>query len=232
MSLELIAWNPRKKRKGRKARKNRGGTHGSARTRRRRRRRSTAAAPAAQNGGRTMAKKKGRKGRRRGRRTFTANTSTPPASGRRRRHSGGGGRFSLRSAFNVRQILGSVVQGSIVGAAVFGSNVATQKLVGKIKPDLAANPYAMSAAQVGIGILGEIALGMMGLRKYASSWMTGSVAGAALNAYGAWQVSRASSGNSQQTMSGMRGLAGVFGPASSPGFAPAGISRNAYASAG
>ena len=238
MSLELISWNPRKKRRKSKARtsKKSRGLFGGARKRRRRARRKNAPGSGAIKGGPTMAKKsRKRRSRRRSARKFTAHTSPccsigplrPPPRGRRRR-SGGGGGFSLRSAFNV----GAIIEGTIVGASVAGSGILTNKIVAKVKPDLAANPWLMSAAQIVLGVAGQAALKMLGMGKYAGSWMTGSVAGATLNAYGAWQAHRASGGQqTAQTMSGMRGLAGTFGPVNSPGFTPAGVSRNAYSAA-
>lgn len=236
MSLELIAWNPRKKRrsgrKGRKAKaskkKSRGLFGGARKRRRRAARRKNAPGSGAKQGGPIMASKKGRKrrGRRRGSKKFTAHSSPPP-SGKRRRSGGGGGKFSMRSLFNV----GAIVEGTIVGASVAGSGIATQKLVARIKPDMAANPWLMSAAQVAIGVAGQAALKMLGLGKYAASWMTGSVAGATLNVYGAWQAQRAAAGGQQTTatMNGMRGLAGIFGPQNSPGFSPSGARSYAVA---
>ena len=239
MSLELIAWNPRKKRrKGKKARSSTKSRGSPARARKRKRKAAKhhGSAWSSQRppitGGRTMASKKkrrkGRKGRRGRGRSFTAHTS-PPASGRRRHRGGGGRGFSLRSAFSV----GAIIEGTIVGASVAGSGIVTNQIVARFKPDLAANPWLMSAAQVVIGVAGQAALKMLGLGKYAGSWMTGSVAGATLNAYGAWQAQRASSSgqNAQSTISGMRGLGGAFGPLNSPGFAPSTISRNAYSAA-
>lgn len=146
MPLELIGWNPRKKRrKSRKARSSKKSSGRTARARTRKRkaaRRRYAPKPGANKGGPIMAKKKRR--RRRGfARRSSAHTSPPPSGRRRRRHfggGGGGGKFSLRQAFN----LGAIVEGTIVGAAVSVSGIATNRLVAKFKPDLALNPWLMS----------------------------------------------------------------------------------------
>lgn len=180
-----------------------------------------------------MAKSKKKRRRRSsgGKIVRTANTSPPPIGKRRRRFGGGGGggglMSSIKNAFSVR----TIVEGVAIGASVAGSGIATQKLVAKFKPDLAANPYLMSAGQVGIGVAGMAILRMLGFGGYAQSWLTGSVAGAALNVYGAVMAQRQES-RDQGTMAGMRGLAGTFGPSQSPGFAPAGVSRMAYSNAG
>lgn len=233
MPLELIAWNPRKKRRKSKAKKSRGFS-GVARKRRRKvaRTKQTRVNTWGMKGGPTVAKSKKKRRRRSsgGKIVRTANTSPPPSGKRRRRFGGGGGgggrgiMASIKDAFSVR----TLVEGVAVGAAVAGSGIATQKLVAKFKPDLAANPYLMSAGQVGIGVAGMAILRAIGLRQYAQSWLTGSVAGAALNVYGAVMAQRQAN-RDPGTMAGMRGLAGTFGPSQSPGFAPSTVSRMAYA---
>lgn len=68
-----------------------------------------------------------------------------------------------------------------------------------------------------------------GMRKYAANWMTGSVAGATLNAYGAWQAQRAADGNrSPQVQADMGRLGGLPGPNTNFNFQNAGaFSRTA-----
>jgi hypothetical protein len=219
MPLKLIAWNPRKKskkktnRSGRARRnKKRRGFFRKARTPKR-----TPAKPARKGKEANMAKRK--KGRKRGFfRRRSAGNPTPPSGRRRRRFGGGGGGgggLSLKGLFSP----GALIEGAIVGGAVAVSGIATQKIVAKIKPDLAANPWLMSGAQVVIGVVGQAALKALGLGKYAGSFMTGAVAGATLNAYGAYQASRGG-GDTAQVQAQMQGLAGRLGPANSPGFVP------------
>jgi hypothetical protein len=227
MPLKLIAFNPSKRRKKTKRAKARNKKRRGFFGRARKRARTPVTSSPKRAKGSTMAKKKGRRrGKRRGILSrFTANSNTPPAGRRRRRGGGSGGGggsgFSLKNALSVR----TLTEGLIVGAAVVGSNIATHKIVQKFKPDLAQNPWLMSAAQVAIGIAGTAILRAIGQGKYASQFMTGATAGAAMNAYGAWDAQRKANANGGQVVAGMHGLSNYGGPSQSPAFFPSTPSR-------
>lgn len=219
MALELVAWNPpRKKHKktaakkaGRKARRAK-----VAKTRHRKHHKHRRAeartnppartpTPSLATGGPKMAKHKKR-------RSESLNSAVPRSG---RKHRGGGGGTSLKSLLSGN----ALITGASVGAAVVGSQIATQMVLDKVLPDKANNVYVVTAAQIGIGVLGAFLLGKAGggMKKYAEAWMTGSTASAAVNLYGYFRAQQQLQHGGGQITGGDSAIAGLFGLAGGSG---------------